>query len=167
MGILDRFNQGKKANLSEKVIYSPASGRIVPLESVSDPLFSNKIMGDGVAIEPTQGIIVAPCSGEVKMVFDSKHAILFYTNEGIKLLIHIGIDTVALCGKYYESKCKVGDHVAIGQELMKFDIKRIKEAGYEVTCPVIISNMSDFEKIELLTTEGEVNQLDSIIKVYS
>lgn len=125
-------------------IYPALEGQIIALSEVKDDMFSQKILGDGFAIIPSKGELRAPCDGEIKMIFDTKHAIGMQTKSGAELLFHVGINTVELEGKYFDSKVKVGDQVKKGNLLLTFDIEKIKEAGFDCVTPVVVTNSSDF-----------------------
>lgn len=129
-------------------IYAPAAGKAIPMSQVNDPTFSQEILGKGVAIEPSEGRITAPADGKITMVFDTKHAISMQTDNGAELIIHIGLDTVQLKGQYFDAHVAAGDKVKQGDLLLDFDIDKIKEAGYDVTTPVIICNTPQFPKME-------------------
>lgn len=110
---------------------APLAGHAIPLEKVSDAAFSQKVMGDGLAIQPAEGKVYAPFDGEVASIFDTKHAIGLNADNGMEVLIHIGIDTVNLQGQYYEAHVKAGDRVHKGDLLISFDKDAIEQAGYE------------------------------------
>ena len=124
----------------EKIIAAPVNGTAIPMSQVSDPTFSQEILGKGAAIEPADGLVT--------MVFDTKHAISMQTDNGAELIIHIGLDTVQLKGQYFDAHVAAGDKVKQGDLLLDFDIDKIKEAGYDVTTPVIICNTPQFPKME-------------------
>ena len=132
----------------EKIIAAPVSGTAIPMGQVSDPTFSQEILGKGTAVIPSDGRVVAPADGLVTMVFDTKHAISMQTDNGAELIIHIGLDTVQLKGQYFEAHVAAGDNVKQGDLLLDFEIDKIKEAGYDVTTPVIICNTPQFPKME-------------------
>lgn len=134
-------------------IDSPVEGKIIPLSEVKDEVFSNEIVGKGAAVVPEKGEIHAPAEGEIASVFDTGHALGMVTKDGVELLIHIGINTVELKGKYFQIHTKQGDHVKKGELLLSFDIEGIKNAGYDVTTPVLVSNTSDYMDI-LAKQEG-------------
>ena len=144
---------------AEKIIAAPVSGKAVPMSEVSDPTFSQEILGKGAAIIPSEGKIVAPADGLVTMVFDTKHAVSLTTEFGAELIIHIGLDTVQLNGEHYTAHVSAGDKVKKGQLLIEFDLEKIKEAGYDVVTPVIVCNTPDFPSISCLNgmdvTAGE------------
>lgn len=125
-------------------IMSPINGEAVPLSAVNDLTFAQEIMGKGIAIIPTEGKVVSPINGTVAMVFNTKHAIGLQTEDGAEILIHVGLDTVNLEGKHFNSFVKSGDKVKVGDKLLEFDIKAIKEAGYDIVTPVIITNTTDY-----------------------
>lgn len=130
---------------SEKAIVSPMEGKLIDLSEVNDEVFSAGILGDGMAVIPEKGELYAPADATIDTVFDSKHAISMVCNNGAEILLHVGLDTVKLEGKYYEPQVKAGDKVKAGQLLMKFDIKSIKKEGYDVVTPVIITNSDEYK----------------------
>lgn len=131
-----------------KKVYSPMNGQLVSLDDVHDNVFSSKMMGEGVAIKPTDGKIYAPFDAKVVTVFPTKHAIGLKSDSGIELMIHIGLDTVELKGKPFTQHVAVGDQVKKGQLLMDADLDAIKKAGYDITTPLIITNTKDYVEIE-------------------
>ena len=147
-----------------EILSSPLSGKIMPLEKVPDTAFSSLAMGKGVAIEPTQGVLYAPCDGTVNSVFPTGHAITFTTDSGAELLIHIGIDTVKLKGKYFEKFAVNGQSVKKGQKLISFDAEQIKKEGYKTIVPIVICNTGSYESIVTLKT-GEIRHGDKLLKL--
>lgn len=143
-------------------VYSPMEGKVVGLKQVGDGVFSEGMLGDGIAIEPRAGRVVSPVKGKVATVFDTKHAIGLTSEEGVEVLIHIGLETVELNGTYYTAHVKDGDMVDVGDLLVEFDIEGIKGAGYQLITPVIITNTSDFRLIKSDQTE-QVKEKDSLI----
>jgi PTS system glucose-specific IIA component len=134
----------KKEHITEIEIISPVAGAIVPLEQVPDEAFASKAMGEGFAIEPSEGKVLAPFSGKVAHIMEkSKHAILLEHSTGVQVLIHVGINTVGLKGDGFQLHVKVGDHVRQGQLLLSFDIDKIQKAGYPVITPLIIPDGQD------------------------
>lgn len=117
----------------------------IALKDVKDPVFSSGQMGQGIAIEPESDELVAPIAGEITATFDTNHAIGITDKMGSQILIHIGIDTVNLNGKYFQSFVKKGDHVKKGQKLIEFDRKAIEKAGYDCTVMMIILNSADYQ----------------------
>ena len=126
-------------------LVSPLDGQVKPLSQATDPVFSSGVMGQGVVIEPSQGELVSPVNGTVTVLFPTKHAIGIVSEEGVELLMHIGMDTVSLDGKGFEAHVTQGDKVVVGQQLISFDMEVIKEAGLVAETPVIITNQDDFQ----------------------
>ena len=141
--MLDFLKGKRKGNC----IGSPCKGKAVALTEVPDPTFSEKILGDGFAVIPSEGKIYAPADGEVTVVFDTLHAITMTTDQGAELLIHIGMDTVALKGEGYTPKVEAGASVKKGDLLMEFDMDFIKEKGYSCVTPMIVTNMDDIKGV--------------------
>lgn len=139
------------------------TGNVVKLEDVEDDVFSQKILGDGAAIEPTAGELYSPCDGTVEMVFDTKHAVNLTSDDGAEILLHIGIDTVKLGGKYYEAHIEAGQKVKKGDLLVSFDIDAIKKEGYKVTTPLIICNADVYRKIKTVA-EGSISAGSAFIE---
>lgn len=151
-------------NLSEVILVpSPLKGRVVTLADTGDELFASEALGQGIAIEPETGEVIAPFVGTVSAVMG--HAIGLECDNGLELLIHVGIDTVNLNGKGFDPKVAQGDHVEAGALLMKFDISLIREAGYPVVTPVIVTNSDEYAKVSGIA-EGSVSQSDPVLKVY-
>ena len=145
-------------------ITSPVEGNVISLSEVPDATFAQEILGKGVAIVPQKGVIYAPFDGTVDVMFETGHAVGIVGENGIELLVHIGIDTVNLEGKCFTPKKVTGDSVKKGDILIEFDIKKIKEEGYDVTTPVIISNTEQYVNIEITAT-GEVTKESNLIRV--
>lgn len=146
------------------VIGAPVEGKAVPLSEVSDPTFGQEILGKGVAVIPSVGRVVAPIDGEVALVFETKHAISIVSEEGVELLIHVGLDTIALKGEHFKTHVKVGDNVKKGDLLSEFDIEKIKAAGYDIITPMIVCNTTDYKNVEAITGNN-VNTLDDILYI--
>ena len=126
-------------------VVSPLTGQVKPLSQATDPVFSSGVMGQGVVIEPSQGELVSPVNGTVTVLFPTKHAVGIVSEEGVEMLMHIGMDTVSLDGKGFEAHVEQGDKVVVGQQLISFDMDVIKEAGLVAETPVIITNQDDFQ----------------------
>lgn len=153
---------GKKKR--EISIIAPITGRIVPLEQVPDPAFAQKIIGDGIAIEPTKGVLVAPFDGHVIHLIHSHHSLVLGHESGLELLVHIGVNTVSLQGKPFKPQVQSGDKVKTGQMLIEFDIAQIKAAGLSVITPIIVAN-GDLVA-ELRTNAGDVTaNLDKLMEI--
>lgn len=138
------FNIFKKKKYVD--IYSPINGRLLKIEDVPDPVFSRKMVGDGVALEPTEGIVYSPVNGTLIQLFPTKHALGIKTEEGLEVLIHIGMDTVEMKGNGFESFVSEGEKVKVGDKLIKFDMELVKKE-HPLTSPIIITNMDIVDKI--------------------
>ena len=151
--MLSFFNKKKnETTVSSNNLKAFLSGKVIPIEEVNDSVFSAKILGDGLAIEPENELIVAPCDGVISTVMaDSKHAVGITAENGMELLIHEGIDTVALNGEGFELFVKEGDNVKEGDKLIHFDAKLIKSKGYQTTCILVVTNSDDFPNMKLHT----------------
>lgn len=136
-------------------MFCPLNGEIKALKEVNDPTFAEEILGKGVAVLPSEGKLYAPCDGEVISLFESKHAIGIMSNDGVELLIHIGLETVSLGGKYFDAKVKVNDTVKKGDLLITFDLDAIKKEGYDPITPVIVTNPDDFAEVVPDTLSGK------------
>lgn len=154
----------KTVSANATTICAPVTGKAVSLQEVSDPTFAEEILGKGVAIIPTDGHVVSPVNGIVVTVFETLHAIGLKSDDGVEVLIHIGLDTVKLGGKHFTARAKSGDKVTIGTPLVDFDVEKVKEEGYDVITPVIISNTFEYGDV-LGVTDQEVKAGDSVIKV--
>ncbi|MFV0561360.1 MAG: PTS glucose transporter subunit IIA, partial [Enterococcus sp.] len=130
--------------INKETITSPVEGTVAELSSAKDEAFSTGTLGRGVLIHPTNGEIVAPFDGTVMTLFPTKHAVGLVSDNGLELLIHIGVDTVQLDGKYFESFVKQGDKVKQNDLLVRFDLAAIQAAGYSVETPIIITNATDY-----------------------
>ncbi|OCL27210.1 PTS glucose transporter subunit IIA [Orenia metallireducens] len=139
------FNIFNKNNKVE--FLAPMTGEIVKIEDVPDKVFAEKMLGDGIAINPSEGTIVAPCSGEIIQIFPTNHAVGIKTETNLELLIHIGIDTVKLNGKGFESFIEKGDKVKAGDKLIKIDLDYVKENAKSLITPLVITNMSEVDKM--------------------
>ena len=138
-----------KASAKAEVLYSHMTGQIIPLEDVEDEVFSQKVLGEGVAVEPDEGKLYAPCNGEVTMLFKTKHAININSENGCEILLHIGIDTVKLNGKYFNAHVKDGDKFKKGDVLISFDKEKIRREGYKLTTPMVICNTPDYKAVRV------------------
>lgn len=145
-------------------IASPLNGKLIALSDVNDKTFASGAMGNGAAVIPSEGVLRAPADGKIIMLFDTKHAVGIKADNGVEILMHIGMDTVNLNGKYFEAVKKAEDRVKKGDVIVKFDIDAIKAEGYDVTTPVIITNTDEYESIEKADTET-VHAGDTIMTV--
>ena len=132
-------------NKNENVIYAPVKGTCIDITEVDDIGFSSKMMGDGVAIVPIEGIVTAPCDGKISMIFDTGHAFGMEANNGAEILIHIGIDTVNLNGEGFEILKKPGQKVKRGEPVIRFDLEKVKKL-YDTATMVIMTNGKNFVK---------------------
>lgn len=155
--------QKTTVSTEEITIYSPLNGEVKELKEVNDPTFAGGMLGQGIAIIPSEGNLYAPFDGKVNLVFDTKHAIGLENAAGAEMLIHIGLETVNLNGKYFTPKVKVGDAVKKGDLLVTFDLNEIKKE-YETVTPVLITNADSFSSIETLKTVGIVKVGEEILK---
>lgn len=149
---------------NSSIIVAPIEGNAIALEEVGDGVFSEGMLGKGVAIEPTVGRAVSPVNGTVSTVFDTKHAVGLTSDNGAEVLIHIGLDTVKLNGKHFSAHVKAGDKVKVGDLLVEFDIEKIKEAGYPIVTPVVITNTDSYKNVEAIA-KGKIKETDKLISV--
>ncbi len=161
--------EAKKAATGQKnvahngeTLSTPVEGQVLPLSEAKDAAFSEGIMGKGAVIMPSKGEVVAPFDGSVMTLFPTKHAIGLISDKGAEVLIHVGMDTVQLEGKYFESFVKQGDTVKKGQKLLSFDIKAIEEAGFSTQTPIIVTNTPDYEEIKV-TDKQTVTNSDALL----
>lgn len=143
-------------------IGSPVKGKAVAISQVSDPTFGEEILGKGVAIQPEEGKIYAPADGTIEMLFDTRHAVSMTTTEGVELLVHIGLDTVALKGEHFTAHKGNGDAVKKGDLLISVDLEAVKAAGYDVITPVVVCNTPDYQAVEAVTG-SDVNPGDTVL----
>ena len=150
-------------NYDDSCVYSPLKGQAVLMADVPDETFASDVLGMGAAVEPAEGKVVAPADGEVSTLFDTHHAIGLTLDNGMEMLIHVGINTVELNGEGYAAHVSEGDRVVRGQTLLTFDIPLIKSKGYQTVTPVIITNADDYSDIHK-AAEGSVEFLDKLIE---
>ncbi|KRM96795.1 beta-glucosides PTS, EIIBCA [Liquorilactobacillus aquaticus DSM 21051] len=144
-------------------INSPLSGKIISLSSIDDEVFSSGAMGKGIAIEPDEGILIAPAAGTVTLAFPTGHAVGLKLDTGAELLMHIGMDTVELDGKGFELLVKQGDKVAAGQKLLRFDIGLIKQAGFKLTTPIVVTNTKEYHEVNTIDPQRESVKRNDIL----
>ncbi|WP_404996387.1 PTS glucose transporter subunit IIA [Caldifermentibacillus hisashii] len=153
-----------KSNTKLEKIYAPITGNIIPLSEVPDPVFSEKMIGDGIAIIPSSGSIVSPVEGEVIQLYPTKHAIGIKSVEGIEILIHIGLNTVGLNGEGFETCIEVGKHVKLGDNLIHVDLKLLKEKNLDTVTLLVITNISE-KKVKINSyASGTVNCGDQLLE---
>lgn len=162
MGFFDKLFGGKKDVAAKEVkIYAPLSGEIVNIEDVPDVVFSEKIVGDGVAIRPNGDTIVAPVNGTIGKIFETNHAFSIESDEGIELFVHFGIDTVELKGEGFTRLAEEGQKVKVGEPIIKFDLALLEAKAKSVLTPVVISNMDEITNLQKLS--GEVVKGESVV----
>lgn len=150
-------------NYKDNCVYSPMSGRAIALEEVPDKTFASGTLGQGAAIDPMDGKVVAPADGKVSTLFDSHHAVGLTLDNGMELFVHIGMNTVELGGEGFDAFVKEGDRVKRGDTLITFDIQTLKNKGYSVISPVIITNSEKYKDIRR-TTDGGINYFDELLE---
>ena len=148
----------------DTVLSACLNGTVVPLADVKDEAFASGALGDGIAIEPTDGELVAPADGEISSTFETHHAVGMTTADGAELLMHIGIDTVKLGGKHFTYLVNEGDKVKKGQPLIRFELEAIKAEGYPVTTPLIVCNTDDYAAVAAKAS-GTVKQGDALLEL--
>ena len=152
------------AAAKDTVLAACLTGTVVPLADVKDEAFASGALGDGIAIEPTDGELVAPADGEISSTFETHHAVGMTTTDGAELLMHIGIDTVKLGGKHFTYLVNEGDKVKKGQPLIRFELEAIKAEGYPVTTPLIVCNTDDYAAVAAKAS-GAVKQGDALLEL--
>lgn len=145
-------------------IKAPMTGDVVDITEVPDEVFAQKMVGDGIAINPTDGLVVAPCNGKIVQVFPTKHALGIETKEGVEILIHVGLDTVELKGEGFKSFVETGDKVKTGDKLLEVNLDLIKKEGKPIVSPIIITNPDFVESISKNTGKVVASE-DEIMKV--
>ena len=163
----EKTQQNNTKPLVEKIeLCAPVSGTVKALSDVPDKTFAEKVLGDGAAIVPEEGKVYAPADGTVANIMDSKHGIMFVTDNGAEVLIHIGLDTVNLKGKYFKSYVSDGDKVKKGTLLVEFDLEAIKGEGYNLITPMVVTNISDYIKAVCMEKENTaINAGDKFLTV--
>ena len=163
----EKTQQNNSKPLVEKIeLCAPVSGTVKALSDVPDKTFAEKVLGDGAAIIPEEGKVYAPADGTVANIMDSKHGIMFVTDSGAEVLIHIGLDTVNLKGKYFKSYVSDGDKVKKGTLLVEFDLEAIKGEGYNLITPMVVTNISDYIKAVCMEKENTaINAGDKFLTV--
>lgn len=150
--------------LQAEEILSPANGKAVPLSEVPDPTFAEEMLGKGAAVDPSEGRFYAPVSGTISTVFPTKHAIGITGDKGEEILIHVGLDTVQLDGKYFETAVSEGQHVEAGTLLLTCELEKVREAGYKTITPVIVTNPEDYPAVSLARS-GEIKAGERLISL--
>lgn len=167
MGVFDFLKgKGKETGDSKAGLSNPVNGKVIPIEEVDDPVFSQKMMGDGFGVIPNDGDIYSPVSGKVVSVFPTQHAVGLEMDNGVEVLVHIGIDTVELEGGPFNTLVKEGDAVSPSTKLSTVDLAGLKAAGKENTVIVVFTNMDQVGDYDLSNT-GEMDRGASIGTVSS
>ena len=158
------LSENKDNNDNDMKVYSPLNGEAVNLADVNDPTFAGEILGKGAAVIPSEGRVTAPFDGEITTLFDTLHAVGITGDNGVEVLIHVGLNTVELDGKFYKAHVAEGDKVTKGQLILEFDMKGISDAGYDITTPVIVTNSDDYADVKQTKT-GLINAGDALVVV--
>lgn len=143
---------------------APVAGNAVPVGQVPDPTFAEELLGKGIAIEPTEGKILAPCDATVDMMFETGHAISLVADFGAEILIHVGLETVSLKGEHFTIHCQNGDKVKKGQLLIEFDLDAIKAAGFNTITPMLVCNSADYATFKTNVNKAVTND-DVVIEL--
>ena len=163
MGLFDKLF-GKKEEINPNHVYAPLAGEAVAISEVPDPTFSSGAMGNGIAIKPTDGKVCSPVNGTVDMMFDTGHAVSLVSDNGIEILIHVGLETVGLEGKPFQIKVQNGQKVKKGDIMMIADLAAIEAAGLPTITPVLICNTDDYTTFNT-TTGKAVTNADVVIEL--
>lgn len=163
MGLFDRlFAKKEEGNPNE--LFAPMAGQAVPVSEVPDPTFAEGLLGEGIAIRPTDGKVYAPCNATVGSMFSTGHAISLTAENGAELLIHVGLETVSLAGKPFTVHVKDGQKVKKGQLLFEADLEAIHAAGLQTITPVLVCNADEFSGLTTTTGQDVTNQ-DVVIRL--
>lgn len=157
MALADLFKKRAGKEEADASIYAPVAGKVIKLSDIADEAFASGAMGAGIAIEPSEGEVYAPCDGEISVFFPTGHAIGITAKTGAEILIHIGMDTVTLDGQGFIAKAKTGDKVKKGQLLLEFDMEYIKSRNLPLTTPVVITNSDDMAELKTASVESVSN----------
>ena len=156
MGLFDKLF-GKKEEINPNGIYAPMAGEAVEITKVPDPTFAEGLLGQGIAIQPTDGKVYAPVNGTVDTMFDTGHAVSLISDNGIEILIHVGLETVGLNGAPFQVKCKNGQKVKKGDLLFVADLEAIKAAGLPTITPVLVCNSDDYTTFNTVIGKAVTN----------
>ena len=152
--------------MTKTTVLSPITGAVIPIEQVPDPVFAEKMVGDGLAIQPDEGMALAPIDGKIIILHSSGHAFAVQAENGlVTVLVHIGLDTVNLKGKGFTLHAKIGDRVKAGQKVISFDLRVIAAAGYSPTSPVILPDLPEQAVIEKNSLERAIAGQDVLYTV--
>lgn len=156
------FGFGKKKTAKE--ILATQSGSLVPMEQVPDDVFAQKILGDGIAVLPTDGKVVSPVDGVISNVTDTLHAYGIASDDGLDILVHIGVNTVELKGEGFQALVKEGDHVKAGDPLAQVDLELVASKGYPLHTPIIITNMDEITDLHF--EQGDIIAGETVVMTY-
>ena len=159
MGFFDKLF-GKKLD----ALYAPVAGKAVPVSQVPDPTFAEELLGKGIAVEPSEGKVYAPCDATVDMMFETGHAVSLVADFGAEILIHVGLETVSLKGEHFTIHAANGDKVKKGDLLMEFDLEAIKAAGFNTITPMLVCNSGDYGTFKT-HVDKNVTSADAVIEV--
>ena len=163
MGFLSKLFGKKEEQVNEVVLSSYMKGKVVDITEVPDPVFAQKMMGDGFAIIP-EGKLISPVAGEIIQVFPTKHAFGIKSGD-VEILIHVGLETVAMKGEGFDVAVSAGDRVEVGQTLLTYDLELVKEKAKDIITPCVITNMDAVENIEVLKFNETVDFSQEVAKV--
>ena len=149
--MFDSLKKMFEKNAKTISIKAVEDGITIPMDEVNDQTFAQELLGPGIAIVPSNGTVVSPINGTIATVMDTKHAVCIQGEDGLELIVHAGLDTVELNGKYYQTYKEIGDQVKAGDVLLEFDLEEITKAGYDVTTPIVITNLGDYKITKCLT----------------
>lgn len=169
IGKIEKFDKNESDKIDRKErktekISSPLKGEVIALSDVQDEAFSSGALGLGAAVDPKEGVLYAPADGTISVFFPTGHAIGMTTDDGVELLIHVGMDTVQLEGKGFRPFAKEGDRVTKGQKLLEFDMELICKEGYSLVTPVLITNTDEFSDISI-TSECHIDPQSILMTV--
>ncbi len=160
----DAASDPSASAVEEKALFAPVKGNVISREEIPDATFASGVLGDGVGIEPEEGVVVAPFDGEISTIAETRHAVGVSGPCGMEVLIHVGIDTVAMKGDGFEVFVSDGEKVKAGQKLLAFDISKIKEAGYSATTAVLLTNSEEYPDFQIVKT-GQTNTMEKIFQI--
>ena len=164
MGFLSKLFGKKEEQVQELVLNSYMKGKVVEITEVPDPVFAQKMMGDGFAIIPEEGKLISPVAGEIIQVFPTKHAFGIKSGD-IELLIHVGLETVAMKGEGFEVAVSAGDRVEVGQTLLTYDLELVKEKAKDIITPCVVTNMDVVTNIDVLKLNESVDFSQEVAKL--
>ena len=164
MGFLSKLFGKKEEQVNEVVLSSYMKGKVVDITEVPDPVFAQKMMGDGFAIIPEEGKLISPVAGEIIQVFPTKHAFGIKAGE-VELLIHVGLETVSMKGEGFDVKVSAGDRVEVGQTLLTYALELVKEKAKDVITPCVVTNMDAIEGINVLKLNENVDFSQEVASV--